>query len=252
MSDKPIADKPLKSYAVWDAPTRVFHWVNFVSIIALLFFGFLILYRKDLSIMSGEAKLALKTVHTWAGYVLVTSLAGRILWGFVGNAHARWRAVLPNKRSLKSLTSDLGSFKAGDPIKYIGRGPMGRLSVTLMFILLLTQAATGLIRAGTDIYYPPFGWLVTSYVAAPGVDPSTLMPEDETYVDPERYALMKKYKIPFGNIHLYVAWTLLAMIGLHIASVVLKDMRQGGGIISAMFTGRKVLERPPVDEKEAE
>ncbi len=245
-----MSDKPLKSYTVWDVPTRVFHWVNFAAIIALLFFGFLILYRKDLSILSGEAKLSLKEVHTWAGYVLIASLTGRLVWGFIGNAHARWRAVLPNKRSLRAVGSDLKSFKAGDPIKYLGRGPMGRLSVSAMFLLLLIQASTGLIRAGTDIYYPPFGWLVTSYVAAPGVDPSTLQPTDKTFVDPERYALMEKYKIPFGDIHLYIAWTLLAMIGLHIASVVLKDIRQGGGIISAMFTGRKVLETPPVDQDE--
>lgn len=247
-----MSDKPLKSYAVWDAPTRVFHWINFAAIITLIFFGFVILYLKELSITGGEAKLTLKTVHAWAGYVLITSLAGRFVWGFIGNAFARWRAVLPNRRSLQAIPSDLASFRAGDPIKYVGRGPMGRLSVTLMFLLLLIQASTGLIRAGTDIYYPPVGWLVTSYVAAPGVEPSTLVPGDKSQVDRKRYAQVEKWKIPFGKIHIYTAWTLLVMIGLHIGSVVLKDTRQGGGIISAMFTGRKVLSRPPMDQDEIE
>jgi len=247
-----MSEEPLKSYAVWDAPTRVFHWVNVLSVIGLIFFGFVIYFLKELSITSGDAKLTLKTVHTWIGYVLILSLTGRFVWGFAGNTFARWRAVFPNRRSLQAIPSDLASFRAGDPIKYVGRGPMGRVSVSVMFLLLLTLAVTGLVRAGTDIYYPPLGGVFTSYVAAPGVDPSTLRPADKTFVDPERYALMQKAKIPFGQVHIYVSWALLVMIGLHIASVILKDVRQGGGIISAMFTGRKVLSRPPIDQGDSE
>jgi cytochrome b len=40
----------------------------------------------------------------------------------------------------------------------------------------------------------------------------------------------------------------MAMIVLHVAAVVITELREGGGIVSAMFTGRKVLTREPVDE----
>jgi len=246
-----MSEKTLKSYAVWDAPTRIFHWVNFISVIALIFFGFLILYRKEMSITGGDAKVVLKTVHTWVGYVLVASLTGRLLWGFAGNAHARWRAVLPSKRSLAALSSDISAFRRGDPLKYAGRGPMGRLSVSFMFLLLLILSATGLIRAGTDLYYPPFGGVIASYVAQPGVNPSLIKPRDTSLVVREKYDFVQKLTPPIGKIHIFTSWALLAMIGLHIASVVLKDMKQGGAIISAMFTGRKVLGRPPVDGDES-
>ena len=33
-----------------------------------------------------------------------------------------------------------------------------------------TQAVTGLVLARTDLYYPPFGYWIASWVAAPGVE----------------------------------------------------------------------------------
>ena len=37
------------------------------------------------------------------------------------------------------------------------------------------------------------------------------------------------------------------IIFIHIAAVVLTEVRQGGSIITAMFTGKKVLSGKPVD-----
>jgi len=35
---------------------------------------------------------------------------------------------------------------------------------------------------------------------------------------------------------------------LHILAVVVTELREGGSLVSAMFSGRKVLGRPPVDQ----
>jgi cytochrome b561 len=107
---------------------------------------------------------------------------------------------------------------------------------------------TGLVRAGTDIYYPPFGGFAAAYVAKPGVDPETLAPYDVTMVDEAKFARLKAFKRPFGVVHIWSAYLLMAMIVLHVAAVVITELREGGGIVSAMFTGRKVLTREPVDE----
>ncbi len=40
----------LKSYAVWDAPTRWFHWINFICVVALAVLGTANLYYKDLGV----------------------------------------------------------------------------------------------------------------------------------------------------------------------------------------------------------
>ncbi len=47
--------------------------------------------------------------------------------------------------------------------------------------------------------------------------------------------------------HTYAAYTLMAIILLHIFSVVRAEVKEGGGIISAMFTGNKVTDKTPVD-----
>jgi cytochrome b len=242
-----MSTEPLKAYYVWDAPTRWFHWTNVVTVVISAFFGFLLHYRSELHIEGAEPKIALIIIHTLVGYAFVCGLLGRFVWGFAGNRYARWRAVLPNRQTLRTIGSDMRSLVQGQPAHYLGHSPLGRLSTTFLFFLLLSLAVSGLIRAGTDLYYPPLGWTVASYVAKPGIDPAEITPLDESLVDQDRLAIVKRLKSPVGKVHFYGSWALLAMIALHIFSVILKEIRQGGGIISAMFSGKKILARTPDD-----
>jgi len=81
------------------------------------------------------------------------------------------------------------------------------------------------------------GW-VQDCIAADQMPPSSLKPYDETQLDAEKFQAMKVFKSPFGKLHLYTAYTLLGMLLLHIAAVIVTDKREGGAIISAMFTGK--------------
>ena len=103
------------------------------------------------------------------------------------------------------------------------------------------MATTGLIRAGTDIYYPPLGSIFAEYVAQPGVDPASLAPYDTSAVDKEKFDAMKAFKKPFGTVHIYTSYFLMFLVAIHILAVVRVDVTQGGSIITAMFTGKKVL-----------
>lgn len=60
-------------------------------------------------------------------------------------------------------------------------------------------------------------------------------------------ANLKAFKGPFGEAHIYASYTLMFMIMLHIFFVVRAEVRDGGGLISAMFTGKKILSGNPVD-----
>ena len=240
----------IKIYKVWDLPVRLFHWINFISVISLLFMGFIMLYKKELGITGLEAKIALKEVHVIIGYVFVVNLLMRLAWAFIGNRYARWSAFLPYRGLLTDVRRYIGAVRSGQPQSYLGHNPAGRLAVVFLLLLLLTMAITGLVRAGTDIYYPPFGGWVQEYVAAGQVSPSSLKPYDESQVDPRKYEQMESFKSPFGTVHLYTAYTLLGMLLLHIAAVIVTDKREGGAIISAMFTGRKYLGGKPVDAAE--
>ena len=242
-------ESSLKVYKVWDLPTRLFHWINFTAVISLIFFGMIMLYKKELGITSVEAKIGLKEVHVIIGYVFVLNLGFRLLWGFVGNRYARWRTILPGKGFLQTVHDYKTSLGTVDPQQFLGHNPLGRLAVTVILLLLIVMAVTGLIRAGTDIYYPPFGTYVAEYVAAPDTDPASLVPYDPTGTIAEKTDRLKAFKKPFGLIHIYTSFILMFIIVVHIAAVVYTEVREGGGIISAMFTGRKVLSGKPVDDE---
>jgi len=237
----------LKRYKVWDAPTRIFHWVNFTTVLLLLLVGFLMLFKKDLGITGLEAKIAIKEIHVLIGYVFVLNLMIRLAWGFMGNRFARWSTLLPGKDFATSLFSYINSIRNGNPQQFLGHNPMGRLAVIALLLLLITQATTGLIRAGTDIYYPPFGSIFAAQVAAEGVDPATIKPYDKTGTDAAAYKELKAFKGIYGDIHIYAAYALLALIFMHIFAVVRDEITEGGGLVSAMFSGKKVLSKEPED-----
>lgn len=238
----------LHAYKAWDVPTRVFHWVNFVCILGLAAIGTGILYEKELG-LTNDGKILLKTAHVSFGYVFAINLIWRILWAFVGNRHAGIRAILPyGSGYASSIASYLRGLARGDAPAYVGHNPIARFMVTFLFILLIVQAATGLMLAGTDIYYPPFGGWIAQWIAAPGVDPSTLAPYNKTGIDPAQWDAMRAFRSWFVTTHLWSFYTLVIAIVLHITGVVVTELREGGTIVSAMFTGRKVFDRVPVDD----
>ena len=242
-----MSSQNYQSYKAWDAPTRIFHWVNALSIIALMILGLVILNGKMFG-LAGEGKVFMKTVHVWIGYLFVVNLALRIVWAFTGSKSARFGSILPGgKGYIKRLKAYMAGERSGKPIYYLGHNPLGRLAVTLLFILLISQATTGLVVAGTDIYFPPFGSMITEWIAAEGVDPATLIAGTKDMVDPEAYKEMRAFRSPYITFHIYGFYALCAMVVLHIAAVVRAEIKQGGGLVSAMITGKKTLPEKPVD-----
>lgn len=75
----------------------------------------------------------------------------------------------------KPLRGYAAAFLAGRPQQYAGHNPTARIGITLMLALLAVQAGTGLILAGTDFFWPPFGGWFAGWVAAAGVEPRTLL-----------------------------------------------------------------------------
>ena len=238
----------LKSYSVWDANIRWFHWINLLCVLGLIAVGVVILNAKALGVAT-EGKILLKTVHVWIGYVFAINLLWRLVWAFIGGQYAHWRAILPGGKNYVSEVRDyIVDFKAGKPRQYLGHNPLGRIAVTLLLCLLLVQAFTGLVLAGTDIFYPPIGSWIASWIANPGVDPATLVPYAKQMYDPVAYDAMRVFRKPFITIHYYGFYILLGLALIHILAVVITEIREGGTLISAMFTGKKILSETPADK----
>jgi len=235
------------SYRVWDRTTRWFHWINVICVLCLATLGIAILNSKSFGV-SGEGKILLKTLHVYVGYVFATNLAWRLIWGFIGGQYSRWKNILPGSGFIKELRTCMSGFRKGDAPGYLGHHPMGRLMITLMMALMLTQAATGLLLAGTDLYKPPFGNAIAEWVTAGDqAKLAQLAPGSKDFVDEAAYKEMREFLKPFGRVQIYVFYSLMVMIFLHILGVIVTEIRERNGLVSAMFSGRKVLAKPPVD-----
>lgn len=233
-----------KLYPVWDRTTRWFHWINVLCVIGLIAVGLAILNNKLFGV-SPDGKVLLKTIHAYIGYVFVLNLSWRLIWACIGNRYARWGAVLPLGRAYWcSLRSYLSALKSGQPRAYAGHNPLGRLMVAFLLLMLSLQAVTGLVLVGTDLYLPPFGHEIAEWVTGAGEDHSKLeglKPGEKELVVPELYAEMRAFRKPFITVHLYSFYTLLLAIVLHIAAVVIMEIREQQGLVSAMFSGNKRL-----------
>ena len=239
----------LKSYAVWDVPTRWFHWINAICVVALAVVGYLILNTRALEV-STAGKVALKTIHTWIGYVFAINLLWRIVWAFLGNRYAKWRSILPGGRGyFSALRTYVTAFVAGHPQQYLGHNPLGRLSMTTMLLLIVILAVTGLVLAGTDLFYPPLGHWMAQWVAAPGVEPGTLVPYASDMYDKAAYDSMRAFRKPFAVSHLYGFYVLMVLVVMHVAGAIITEIRERGNLISATFTGRKIISGRPADEE---
>ena len=243
-------DNELKYYSVWDRTTRWFHWINVICITGLVSVGVVILNNKVLGV-SGDGKILLKTIHVYIGYVFVINLIWRFVWGFIGNKYSRWKAILPiGKGYYRSASEYVAGVKSGEAPQYLGHNPLGKLMVGFLFLLLATQATTGLVLAGTDLYMPPFGHEIAEWVTVAGEEHDkikNLKPGSKDGVDLEAYAEMRKFRKPFITTHIYSFYIILISIILHIVAVVMTEVREKNGLVSAMFTGNKIASKKPVD-----
>ncbi len=243
-----MTDHKFNVYKAWDLPIRLFHWINFICIFLLSILGLIMLNKGAIGISGNEARIGLKVLHVSVGYVFATNLIIRILWGFFGKGFARWTTLFPGKNFKQELRSYKAARASGKAQTFIGHSPKGRLSVMVMLLLMTIMMVTGMIRAGTDIYYPPFGNIAANYVATLGVSPSQIRPYDKTGTNTKRMAELQAFKKPFGIIHIYSAYVLWLLVLIHLVAVIGAEARGEGTLVSAMFSGKKHLPREPEDQ----
>ncbi|HEY5204143.1 MAG TPA: cytochrome b/b6 domain-containing protein, partial [Roseiarcus sp.] len=110
-----------RSAKVWDAPTRIVHWL----LAALIPFSWWSAHNDHLP------------WHRLSGYSILGLLAFRVIWGFVGSSTARFRQFLSGPGQVRAyLGGRLG------PI--VGHNPLGGWSVLAMLTAIAVQVGLGL------------------------------------------------------------------------------------------------------------
>jgi cytochrome b len=175
---------------VWDRFVRIFHW----SLVA----GFTVAYLTEEDLL---------TVHVWAGYAVGVLIAARIVWGFVGSAHARFSDFLYSPAAALRYVRDLLLFRAD---RHLGHSPGGGYMVFLLLLFLAATVVTGLVVYGGDQQAGPLAGMFT----------------EQTGEEME-------------EVHEVLANVTLALVIAHIAAVVLASFAHRENLIRAMVTGYK-------------
>lgn len=127
-----------KRILVWDLPTRLFHWLLALTVLA--------------AVVTGQIGGSLMDWHGRLGLAIVGLLAFRLAWGFVGSTYARFAHFFPTP-------ARLAAYLRGD-WRGEGHTPLGAVSVLALLGLLLVQALTGLPGNDDIAFQGPFYELV--------------------------------------------------------------------------------------------
>lgn len=126
---------------VWDAPTRIFHWM-IVVLVATSW------YTAD----NGFMKL-----HLWSGSILLTLVIFRIAWGLAGSTTARFSDFV---RGPAAVVGYLRVLTSGNKPWYAGHNPAGGWMVVVLMGALVIQSSTGLFaNDGANFKGPLAAWV---------------------------------------------------------------------------------------------
>lgn len=125
---------------VWDLPTRVFHWTLVLAIVGSF-------------ISADEGGNALDW-HARFGYLILSLLLFRFVWGFVGSHYAKFFNFIKSPKAVLEYLKN--------PVELAGHNPLGALSVMALLGFLLLQAVTGLFASDDIAFEGPLSKYVSS------------------------------------------------------------------------------------------
>lgn len=220
---------------IYEAPMRIWHWVNAFAILTLALTGYFI--GSPLPSMPGEASDHflmgyIRFAHFAAGYILIVAFLLRVYWAFVGNVHAR-EIFLPkfsNKRWWREVFHELFwyAFVAKEPKKYLGHNPLATFCMHIFFL----WGAVFMIFSGLALYGEGEG------------------------MGSWQYRFFSSWFIPlFGNsqdVHTYHhlgMWFILVFVMVHIYTAIREDIVSRQSIVSTMISGwRTFKDDRPVED----
>jgi cytochrome b len=109
--------------AVWDLPLRIVHWALAASVLIAWF-----------------TANVYDAVHEIAGYTVLGLIVFRLVWGFAGTRHSRFRSFV---RPLRIVLRYLWHLAHGQTGRYLGLNPAGAAMTIALLVLLAISTISG-------------------------------------------------------------------------------------------------------------
>ena len=218
--------RSIKSVYVYEAPVRIWHWINALAITVLALTGYFI--GSPLPTQPGEASANflmgyIRFAHFAAGYVLAVGLLGRTYWAIVGNHHARelyWVPLLTKAYWVEVLGMlKWYAFVSPRPGRYVGHNPLARFAMFFGYLLLtLFMICTGFALYGEGAQMGSwqerlFGWVIP------------LMGQSQDV----------------HTWHHLGMWGLIVFIILHVYAAIREDIMGRSSVVSTMISGHRTF-----------
>lgn len=229
------SSKVQEAVYVYEAPVRLWHWVNAFAILTLAVTGYFI--GSPLPTLPGEASDNflmgyIRFTHFSAGYIMIIGFLLRSYWAVVGNHHAR-QLFVPRVWDTTWWSEVWHEvkwylFATREPKKYIGHNPLAALVMHVMFL----WGSIFMMITGLALYGEGAG------------------------MDSWQYSLFSSWVIPFfGNsqdlhtFHHLGMWVIICFVIVHIYAAVREDIMSRQSMISSMISGwRMFKDNRPVDD----
>jgi len=125
-------EKPAQAYRIWDAPTRLFHWLTVTTVAVAALTGYF-----------GPAWML--SIHAWAGYLLAGLVVFRLVWAFFGSEFSRFDRL---EIAPRAVIAHLRGLLAGRGTHRIGHTPAGSAMIVAVIAVILAILVTGLVTLG--------------------------------------------------------------------------------------------------------
>lgn len=215
------------SVYVYEAPVRIWHWINAAAILTLCLTGYFI-GSPPPSMQIAEATHQfvfgyIRFAHFAAGMVLTFGFLGRIYWAFVGNHHARQLFFIPFWKGdyWRELFDELRwyLFLKSEPKKYVGHNPLAQLAM----FFFITLGVSFMIVTGLALY-------------AEGAQEGSLTHDLFGWVHSLTWNSQRLHTLH----HLGMWWIVIFMI-VHIYVAIREDIMSRQSIVSTMISGHRTF-----------
>jgi cytochrome b len=218
---------PSGTVKVWDPFVRAGHW----ALVAL----FAIAY------VTGEEG---GWIHNWSGYAIAAIVVARVIWGFVGTEHARFRDFVFGPTRVAGYLARLATGRAR---RYLGHSPAGGAMAILLLVMLALTTGTGTVQYAQEEGRGPLAPFLAGSPPAVGAElEREAYEEDDEGEHGEREGLVRgdegegeERESAFAEAHEVLANLTLALVVLHVAGVLYSGRAHHENLVRAMVTGRK-------------